>query len=102
MLEDLDWGGHSLFPVLRQELLSCSIIIEIEIRGTNACVCGSKSNSGTPDGATLIAARCDGNHLPFTSRDLAAVTREADLLIVAIGRAGMIDRDYIQTRGDGC
>ncbi|HEX2270777.1 MAG TPA: hypothetical protein VHH35_14620, partial [Pyrinomonadaceae bacterium] len=30
------------------------------------------------------------------TRDLAAVTREADLLIVAIGRAGMIGREHIK------
>ena len=30
------------------------------------------------------------------TRDLAAVTRQADLLIVAIGRAGMIGREHIK------
>jgi methylenetetrahydrofolate dehydrogenase (NADP+)/methenyltetrahydrofolate cyclohydrolase len=30
------------------------------------------------------------------TRDLAAVTRQADLLVVAIGRAGMIGREHIK------
>jgi methylenetetrahydrofolate dehydrogenase (NADP+)/methenyltetrahydrofolate cyclohydrolase len=30
------------------------------------------------------------------TRDLAAVTREADLLVVAIGRAGLIGREHIK------
>jgi len=69
---------------------------QIEIRGTNSCVVGRSQIVGRPMAQLLLQRDATVTICHSRTSDLAAVTREADLLIVAIGRAGMIDRDYIK------
>ena len=69
---------------------------EIEIRGTNACVVGRSQIVGRPMAQLLLQRDATVTICHSRTRDLAAVTREADLLVVAIGRAGMIGREHIK------
>jgi methylenetetrahydrofolate dehydrogenase (NADP+)/methenyltetrahydrofolate cyclohydrolase len=69
---------------------------EIEIRSTNACVVGRSQIVGRPMAQLLLQRDATVTICHSRTRDLAAVTREADLLVVAIGRAGMIGRDHIK------
>lgn len=68
----------------------------IEIRGANACVVGRSQIVGRPMAQLLLQRDATVTICHSRTRDLAAVTRQADLLVVAIGRAGMIGRDYIK------
>ena len=68
----------------------------IEIRGTNACVVGRSQIVGRPMAQLLLQRDATVTICHSRTRDLAAVTREADLLVVAIGRAGMIRREHIK------
>jgi methylenetetrahydrofolate dehydrogenase (NADP+)/methenyltetrahydrofolate cyclohydrolase len=68
----------------------------IEIRGTNACVVGRSQIVGRPMAQLLLQRDATVTISHSRTRDLAAVTREADLLVVAIGRAGMIGREHIK------
>ena len=68
----------------------------IEIRGTNACVVGRSQIVGRPMAQLLLQRDATVTICHSRTRDLAAVTREADLLVVAIGRAGMIGREHIK------
>jgi len=69
---------------------------QIEIRGANACVVGRSQIVGRPMAQLLLQRDATITICHSRTRDLAAVTREADLLIVAIGRAGLIGRDHIK------
>ena len=71
----------------------------IEIRGTNACVVGRSQIVGRPMAQLLLQRDATVTICHSRTRDLAAVTREADLLVVAIGRAGMIGREHIKPGG---
>lgn len=68
----------------------------IEISGTNACVVGRSQIVGRPMAQLLLQRDATVTICHSRTRDLAAVTREADLLVVAIGRAGMIGREHIK------
>ena len=68
----------------------------IEIRGANACVVGRSQIVGRPMAQWLLQRDATVTMCHSRTRDLAAVTRTADLLVVAIGRAGFIGRDHIK------
>lgn len=68
----------------------------VEIRGARACVVGRSQIVGRPMAQLLLQRDATVTICHSRTRDLAAVTREADLLVVAIGRAGMIGREHIK------
>ena len=68
----------------------------VEIRGANACVVGRSQIVGRPMAQLLLQRDATVTICHSRTRDLVAVTRTADLLVVAIGRAGFIGRDHIK------
>ena len=68
----------------------------VEIRGANACVVGRSQIVGRPMAQLLLQRDATVTICHSRTRDLAAVTRTADLLVVAIGKAGLIGRDHIK------
>lgn len=68
----------------------------IEVRGANACVVGRSQIVGRPMAQLLLQRDATVTICHSRTRDLAAVTRTADLLVVAIGRAGFIGRNHIK------
>src|SRR5688572_4999854 len=69
---------------------------DVEIRGARACVVGRSQIVGRPMAQLLLQRDATVTICHSRTRDLASVTREADLLIVAIGRTGMIGREHIK------
>ena len=68
----------------------------VEIRGVNACVVGRSQIVGRPMAQLLLQRDATVTICHSRTRDLAAVTRTADLLVVAIGRAGFIRGEHIK------
>jgi len=68
----------------------------VEIRGAHACVVGRSQIVGRPMAQLLLQRDATVTICHSRTRDLAAVTRTADLLVVAIGRAGFIGREHIK------
>lgn len=68
----------------------------VEIRGANACVVGRSQIVGRPMAQLLLQRDATVTICHSRTRHLAAVTRAADLLVVAIGRAGFIGGDHIK------
>ena len=68
----------------------------VEIRGANACVVGRSQIVGRPMAQLLLQRDATVTICHSRTRDLAAVTRTADLLVVAIGRAGFIRGEHIK------
>ena len=68
----------------------------VEIRGLNACVVGRSQIVGRPMAQLLLQRDATVTICHSRTRDLAAVTRTADLLVVAIGRAGFIRGEHIK------
>lgn len=68
----------------------------VELRGVNACVIGRSQTVGRPMAQLLLRRDATVTICHSRTTDLPGVARQADLLVVAIGRAGMVGRDYIK------
>ncbi len=89
-------GRPQLVPCTPAGVIELLDYHNIEIRGTNACVVGRSQIVGRPMVQLLLQRDATVTVCHSRTKDLAAVTREADLLVVAIGRAGMIGREHIK------
>ena len=69
---------------------------QIAISGANACVVGRSQIVGRPMAQLLIQNDATVTICHSRTRDLAAVTREADILVVAIGRPALIGKNHIK------
>ncbi|MFN2511269.1 MAG: bifunctional 5,10-methylenetetrahydrofolate dehydrogenase/5,10-methenyltetrahydrofolate cyclohydrolase [Pyrinomonadaceae bacterium] len=69
---------------------------KIPISGAKACVVGRSQIVGRPMAQLLIQNDATVTICHSRTHDLKSVTRQADILVVAIGRPGLIRRDYIK------
>jgi methylenetetrahydrofolate dehydrogenase (NADP+)/methenyltetrahydrofolate cyclohydrolase len=69
---------------------------QIPMAGRNAVVVGRSTIVGKPMALLLLAENATVTICHSRTTDLAAVCRGADILVAAIGRAGMITADYIK------
>ncbi|HKV33612.1 MAG TPA: bifunctional 5,10-methylenetetrahydrofolate dehydrogenase/5,10-methenyltetrahydrofolate cyclohydrolase [Pyrinomonadaceae bacterium] len=89
-------GRAALVPCTPAGIIELLDYNAIEIRGTNACVVGRSQIVGRPMAQLLLQRDATVTICHSRTRDLAAVTRQTDLLVVAIGRTGMIRREHIK------
>lgn len=68
----------------------------IPVRGTRAVVVGRSDIVGKPMGLLLLHADATVTWAHSRTPDLVAVTREADLLVVAAGRPGLVRREHVR------
>ena len=69
---------------------------QIEIAGASACVVGRSQIVGRPVANLLLQKHATVTICHSRTRDLPAVTRQADILVAAIGRPAFIRGDYIK------
>jgi methylenetetrahydrofolate dehydrogenase (NADP+) / methenyltetrahydrofolate cyclohydrolase len=69
---------------------------KIPIRGKRAVVIGRSNIVGKPAAAMLINASATVTVCHSQTADLGAITREADILIAAIGKAGLVTADMVR------
>jgi methylenetetrahydrofolate dehydrogenase (NADP+)/methenyltetrahydrofolate cyclohydrolase len=69
---------------------------QIEIAGANACVVGRSQIVGRPVAGLLLQRHATVTVCHSKTRDLPSVTRQADILVAAIGRPAFIRGDYIK------
>ncbi len=86
-------GPRSCTPAGIIEILKRS---DIPIAGRRAVVVGRSDIVGKPMALLLIHENATVTICHSKTRDLPGVCREADILIAAIGRPGMITRDFIK------
>jgi methylenetetrahydrofolate dehydrogenase (NADP+) / methenyltetrahydrofolate cyclohydrolase len=68
----------------------------IPIEGQNAVVVGRSDIVGKPAAMLLINHNATVTVCHSKTRDLPGVCRQGDILVVAIGRAGMVTRDFVK------
>ena len=66
------------------------------VRGSRSVVIGRSAIVGRPIALMLTNADSTVTICHSRTRDLAAVCREADILVAAIGRPGMVDASYVK------
>jgi methylenetetrahydrofolate dehydrogenase (NADP+)/methenyltetrahydrofolate cyclohydrolase len=68
----------------------------IQVEGQNAVVVGRSDIVGRPVAMLLTNANATVTICHSKTRDLPGICRTADILVAAIGRRGMITRDYVK------
>ena len=87
-------------PLGAQRLL---IESKININGAHVVVLGRSMIVGKPLALLLMQKKANANAtvtvVHSRSRDLAAITRSADIIVAAIGRAGFVKADHVREGG---
>jgi methylenetetrahydrofolate dehydrogenase (NADP+)/methenyltetrahydrofolate cyclohydrolase len=68
----------------------------VELEGADAVVVGRSNLFGKPMAQLLLAANATVTTCHSRTRDLAGVCRRADVLIAAVGRANMVQGDWVR------
>ncbi|MDI9506724.1 MAG: bifunctional methylenetetrahydrofolate dehydrogenase/methenyltetrahydrofolate cyclohydrolase FolD [Clostridiales bacterium] len=68
----------------------------VPLEGAHAVVVGRSNIVGKPVALLLLQANCTVTLCHSKTRDLAAVTRQADILVAAVGRPRFITRDMVK------
>jgi methylenetetrahydrofolate dehydrogenase (NADP+)/methenyltetrahydrofolate cyclohydrolase len=82
--------------------LGCMMLLKDavgDLRGKRAVVVGRSNLVGKPIAQLLLGADCTVTIAHSRTVDLPGVTREADILVAAVGRAEMIRGDWIKPGG---
>jgi methylenetetrahydrofolate dehydrogenase (NADP+)/methenyltetrahydrofolate cyclohydrolase len=105
--KDVDgFHSHNLGSLLlgHETLVACtpSGVMEmmrrsgVEIQGANAVVLGRSDDVGKPQAVLLMHANATVTICHSKTRHLADITRQADIVVAAMGRTAMLTRDYIK------
>ena len=68
----------------------------VKLEGANAVVLGRSDDVGKPQALLLMHANATVTICHSKTRNLAAITREADLVVAAIGKTGLVTRDWVK------
>jgi methylenetetrahydrofolate dehydrogenase (NADP+)/methenyltetrahydrofolate cyclohydrolase len=69
---------------------------KIDLGGQHAVIVGRSLLFGKPMGQLLLQANCTVTQCHSHTRDLPSMTKQADILIVAVGQAEMVKADWIK------
>jgi len=90
-------AGNGIFiPNTPQSVMSILVHYQIPIQGKRVVVIGRSNIVGKPVALLLLQNHATVTICHSKTIDLPAVSREADILVVAIGKPGMIDQSYIK------
>ncbi len=89
-------GEDSLVPCTPAGIIKLLDHYQIRIEGARAVVVGRSDIVGKPVSMLLLHRNATVTICHSRTRDLPEVTRQADILIAAIGRAAMITGDFIR------
>jgi methylenetetrahydrofolate dehydrogenase (NADP+)/methenyltetrahydrofolate cyclohydrolase len=92
----LAMGRPAFVPCTPAGIIELLDRYEIQINGAQACVIGRSQIVGRPVAQLLLQRNATVTICHSKTRDLPSVSRQADILIVAIGRAGFVGRDHIK------
>jgi len=92
----LSTGGDALISCTP---LGCLMLLRDQIgdmTGKSAVVVGRSNLFGKPMAQLLLQANCTVTIAHSRTKDLASVCRDADILVAAVGRAEMVQKDWVK------
>lgn len=92
----LHLGRKCVQPCTPSGVMELLRFYQIEVSGKIACVVGRSSIVGKPMGALLLQADATVIQAHSKTPDLAAVTKQADILVVAAGKPEFIKSSHIK------
>jgi methylenetetrahydrofolate dehydrogenase (NADP+)/methenyltetrahydrofolate cyclohydrolase len=88
-------GLPAFAPATAEAVLALLDHYRVELRGRHAVVVGRSVVVGKPVAHLLLDRHATVTICHSRTPDLAAITREADVLVAAVGRAGLIGPDHV-------
>jgi len=92
----LQQGRPRLVPCTPAGIMELLARSGIEVAGKRAVIVGRSEIVGKPMAALLLAGNATVTVAHSRTRDLPAVCREAEILVVAIGRARFVTADFVR------
>ncbi|MFL6466994.1 MAG: bifunctional 5,10-methylenetetrahydrofolate dehydrogenase/5,10-methenyltetrahydrofolate cyclohydrolase [Pyrinomonadaceae bacterium] len=92
----LSQGRESLVPCTPAGVIEILKRSDIEMAGANAVIVGRSNIVGKPMAMLLLQENATVTICHSRTRDLTAITSQADILVAAIGRAGFVRGDHIK------
>ena len=89
-------GEQGLFPCTPSGIVSLLHHHNIPLSGKNALIVGRSNIVGKPMAALLLRENCTVTVAHSRTVDLKQRCAEADILVVAVGRAEMIKKDWVK------
>jgi methylenetetrahydrofolate dehydrogenase (NADP+) / methenyltetrahydrofolate cyclohydrolase len=86
----------ALLPCTPAGIVELLVREGVEISGARVCVVGRSNIVGRPIAELLLQRDATVTICHSRTKDIANVTREADILVVAIGRAGFIRAEHVK------
>jgi methylenetetrahydrofolate dehydrogenase (NADP+) / methenyltetrahydrofolate cyclohydrolase len=88
-------GLPAFAPATAEAVLALLDHYQVELRGRHAVVVGRSVVVGKPAAHLLLDRHATVTVCHSRTADLAAITRQADVLVAAVGRAGLIGPGYV-------
>ena len=89
-------GRAGLVPCTPAGVMELLAHAGVELEGARAVVLGRSQLVGKPLAQLLLAANATVTQCHSRTRDLAAVCREADVLVAAVGRPGTVTAEMVR------
>ncbi len=89
-------GGEGLRPCTPSGVMHLLDVSGVQLEGMQAVVIGRSNLFGKPMTQLLLGANATVTTCHSRTRELAAVCRRADVLIAAVGRAQMVQADWVK------
>lgn len=92
----LSLGNGNILPCTPYGIMEMLKFYQIPVAGRECVVIGRSNIVGRPMAALLLAADGTVTIAHSRTRNLAEVTRRADILVSAVGRAGLVTADMVK------
>jgi len=89
-------GQETFLPCTPHGVMKLLEHSNVDIRGKHAVVVGRSHIVGVPMGQLLLQKDATVTYAHSKTPDLAAITKQADILVVATGRAKMIKKEHVK------
>jgi methylenetetrahydrofolate dehydrogenase (NADP+) / methenyltetrahydrofolate cyclohydrolase len=89
-------GHETLVACTPQGIMELLRRSNVKLEGANAVVLGRSDDVGKPQAVLLMHANATVTICHSKTRNLSEVTRQADILVAAIGKTAMVTRDFVK------
>lgn len=88
-------GDYSISPCTPMGVIELLDYYKIDVQGKNCVVVGRSNIVGKPMAALLLERNATVTVCHSKTKDLASFTKNADIIVAAVGRAGFITADMV-------
>ena len=92
----LSLGEEGLFPCTPMGVIELLKDAEETLAGKHAVIVGRSNIVGKPMAQLLLRQNCTVTIMHSRTKDPQALCRQADIVVVAVGKTGLVDRDWLK------